>query len=183
MPSLPVAVRPVEPGDLDAVVRWRSAPHVARWFGQFDLAARHRLAARLTGDDAVAVLVITVGDRDVGYVEHYRLADVDAAANTMAFAGADAMGIDYVIGDAGMIGRGVGTRAIWSAASYLAAHDPGLCWVVADPEADNPASIRALAKAGFVELGRLNPDRPGRAEPSLMRLDVRHWLGAAEPCR
>ena len=72
------------------------------------------------------------------------------------------MTIDYLIGDAADVGRGIGTRLIRSALEQLwVDHKDAECVIVA-VHADNIGSWRALEKAGLTRVahGELDPDNP-----------------------
>jgi len=188
LPRPPVTVRPAAPTDLDEMLAWRATAHVERRFGALDDCGRAELSARLAGEAAVGVLTVLAGGRPVGYVQHYRLAEAAAGADPVrAIADPAAVGIDYLIGDPTLLGHGVGTRAVWAAVRHLCDVGPTVPQVVADPGADNPASARVLAKAGFTEIGQVPADHPGadggRAPRRVMAFDVRHWLGAGRARR
>jgi aminoglycoside 6'-N-acetyltransferase len=91
------------------------------------------------------VHVVVADEQDCGYIQHYRVGDVDPAA-----AEPDAVGIDYAIGVEELTGRGLGAELIWSYVRdvVLPAH-PAARHVVASPDPANTRSIRALAKSGF----------------------------------
>lgn len=72
----------------------------------------------------------------------------------------DTIGIDYMIGEPDLVGRGVGTRVIGEFVKHLWDRFPGARGVVADPQPTNTASCRVLEKNGFraVFEGRLGND-------------------------
>ncbi len=112
--AAPAGFRPLAIADLPALVGWQHAPHAARWFPErLDLAAaRRKYAPRIVGASPTRVHVAVVASRDVGFLQHYRVGDYpDYAAATGL---PDAVGIDYAIGDPGLVGRGLGAQLIWS---------------------------------------------------------------------
>ncbi len=165
--TVKVTFRPLATTDLPALVRWQHAPHAVRWFPErLDLAAAERkYGPRMAGDSPVRVHVVVADGQDCGYIQHYRVGDVDPAA-----ADPDAIGLDFAIGVEGLTGRGLGPQLIWSYLRDVArpAH-PAARHVVASPDAANTRSIRALAKAGF--------DSAGDGEP---RAEARYVLNVAK---
>ncbi len=64
----------------------------------------------------------------------------------------DAVGIDYLIGDPRLVGNGLGTRLIWEFCRdvVLDQYDD-VTRILASPDHRNQPSLRALAKAGFID--------------------------------
>ncbi len=142
--------------DLALIERWLHAPHVARWWGPPEKGLAH-VAAHLD-DPLVAPFLAHAAGRPIGYLQIYH-------ANPEPFwAGHDlpreTFGLDLFIGEADTTGRGWGPRLIALALRRLFAM-PEVARVHIDPAPDNAAAIRAYAKAGFREAGRIDtPDGP-----------------------
>ncbi|NUT23364.1 MAG: GNAT family N-acetyltransferase [Hamadaea sp.] len=142
-----IAFRPLARTDFPTLLGWLGEPHVARWW-------RHRpenldsierkYGPRVDGNSPVRVHVLLVDGVPAGIFQDYRTADYPAYA--AAVADSEAIAIDYLIGDPGLVGRGIGPQAIWAYARDVA---PAAPRVVASPDETNEASIRALLKAGF----------------------------------
>lgn len=135
--------------DLALVRAWLGEPHVARWFLagttlEDELAAIGRC---LDGLDPTRVRVAESGGRPVGWGQWYRCADEPEHARGVG-AGPDEAGIDYAVGDPGATGRGLGTALVTALVDDCRAV-LGPVGVVADPEAANVASRRALERSGF----------------------------------
>jgi aminoglycoside 6'-N-acetyltransferase len=62
----------------------------------------------------------------------------------------DAIAGDYLLGAPELVGRGLGTRSLWSWVRHVRRRHLGCPRVFAAPEHRNTASLRALAKVGFV---------------------------------
>ena len=100
------AMRPMTAGDLPDVTRWINTPHVARWWDQ------HRSAEQVAayygpgirGEDAVRYWIWEVNGRSVGFSQDYRIADHPEFA--LLCGRPDAIGFDYVIGEAAFVDRG-----------------------------------------------------------------------------
>lgn len=151
IPDVTVAVRPMTPADLPDVVRWTTAPHVARWWdgdaADLAVAARH-YGPRLTGQDPTRMWVFEVDGRSVGFAQDYRVGDHPEFALLTALP--DAVGVDYAVGDPRWVGRGVGTRLLWEyLRDVVVPHYPGATTCFAAPDHRNAASLRVLDKLGF----------------------------------
>lgn len=155
-----VGFRLLTMGDLPDVVRWQQAEHVAKWFdGPTDVAqAEARYGDRLRGAHPTRMYAIQlrlVADgrpvwRDVGYIQAYRLGQVPWVVSGVA--SADTVGIDYLIGEADVVGRGVGSAMLEAFIGQVIPVDfPDAPAVVAAPNHRNRASRALLLKAGFVE--------------------------------
>jgi aminoglycoside 6'-N-acetyltransferase len=138
------AFRPLERADLPMVRHWILQPHVARWWGDVD--EEMAAIATIFDDPHVEAFVMVLDGAPVGYFQAY---DPNAEEGH-PFAGepAGTLGLDLSIGDPALVGRGHGSAFIRTFAE--AAFARGVPRLVTDPHPDNPASIRAFEKAGFV---------------------------------
>jgi aminoglycoside 6'-N-acetyltransferase len=132
--------RPLTGSDLPLVAAWLGAPHVVRWWR--NPAALEQVRAkylpRIYGPDATEVFVIVEGPQDIGIIQRYRLNAHPDWQQTLATAGltsAKAAGIDYLLGEVGHTGRGIGSRAVqqfvdglftdWPDVDWRRSHAPG----------------------------------------------------------
>lgn len=141
--------RPLSDADLPSVVRWQASPAAAPWFGGgLTLEqARTRYGRRIDGTDPVRMMIVHHAGRDIGYAQLYRVGDLP----TPEPADPDAVGLDYVIGEDDLIGRGIGTRLIAALVDVARWWRPGVREIIACPDHRNVASARVLAKNGFTE--------------------------------
>ena len=157
MIALVVALRAMRLDDLPLVRRWLAAPHVARWF-LAGSSVREELAdirKSLTGAQPVEMLVVVEDAEPIGWCQWYRCKIDPEWANDVG-AGPGDIGIDYAIGAASRVGRGVGTQLVTTLVRRVrSVHPHGA--VVADPDERNVASRRVLEKCGFelVRVGSL----------------------------
>ncbi|HYJ69661.1 MAG TPA: GNAT family N-acetyltransferase [Nocardioidaceae bacterium] len=183
IPEVDVDFRPMTHDDLPAFVEWQHAPHARRWFhaGRMDLTeALRRYGPRIDGDVPTRMWVAQVDGRDVGMVQDYRVGDhAEYAAKT---GDPDAAAFDYLIGDPGLVGRGIGTRLIGQfLVDRLRPAYPEAPRFLASPDHRNRASLRLLDKLGFQQ--GLWIDEPATSEYDppeteiVCTLDVAHWLG------
>lgn len=144
-----VTTRPLTRDDLPLLHRWLNTPHVREWWrGEpatpTDIARKYE--PRIDGVVPTGMFIIELRGEAIGLIQCYRHADHpdwDRAVDINA-----AAGIDYLIGDAGQRGQGVGSAAIASFTPRVFAWYPDVEVILAAPQADNYASRRALEKAG-----------------------------------
>lgn len=166
--------RHVTAADFALLGRWLSAPHVARWW-------HHETSAEAVARDFGPSVRREEPNEDLlacadgvpfGLLQRSFLHDYPEYLDELTPiipVPARAMTIDYLIGDAASIGRGLGTRMIRSALDQLWADHDAECVIVA-VHADNAGSWRVLEKAGLTRIaeGELDPDNPAD--------DRRHYI-------
>lgn len=150
------AFRPVSERDLPMIKRWLHAEHVARWWP--DASRQLAAIARHIDEPEVDPYVVDCDGRPIGYLQSY-----DAHAGWTLGGACDqpvgTRGIDQLIGEADMVGRGHGPRFIEAFCGAL--FDAAVPRVITDPAPANTRAVRAYAKAGFTVLGeRSSPDGP-----------------------
>ena len=178
-------LRAMTRGDLTALAGWLRAPHVRRWWHADGEPTDARVAARygprIDGETPTRMWVVEVNGRSVGFVQDYRIRDYPDFA--LLAPDPDALGFDYAIGDPHRVGRGLGARVVWAwmLRSRRAHPDVGSCF--AAPDHRNLASLRILAKAGFVQGTWFDePQRDGTTATAVgCTLDVRRVLGPVAP--
>ncbi len=164
------------------LAEWLAAPHVKAWWPEpHDLASvESRFLPVVQGPDPTEGFIILHDGTPVGYIQRYRLDDepewrrtVAPAVDALDEATLDeAMGIDYLIGDPNLVGRGLGSRAISSFVDDLWKSCGDIRLVVVAVQQLNPASWHALEKAGFQRAwaGQLDTDDPSDQGPAFVYL-------------
>jgi len=146
-----VALRAMSRGDLADVTRWRQAAHVHRWWMSDGEPTAERIAEQygpdIDGRTPTRMWVAEVNGRSLGFVQDYRIGDYPAFA--LLAPDADAVGVDYAIGDPAWLGRGIGVRVLWEWMTRARHRFPGATSYFAAPDHRNKASLRMLDKAGF----------------------------------
>jgi RimJ/RimL family protein N-acetyltransferase len=163
--------------DLELLHGWLNEPGVVRWWEGEDVS--WHAVVRTYGSasaDATEHWIASADGRDVGWIQCYAAADHaedDEVQHWWRLGVAPtAAGIDYLIGDPGDRGRGLGSAMIRAFVDEVVfGRHPGWTEVCASPYAANAASCRALERAGFEPVGTFaDPDGPcllmRRAGPS-----------------
>lgn len=117
------------------VVRVGAIPRVRLGFRPMTGAAEEHYRPRLGGRDPTRMWVLEVNGRSVGMLQ------------------------DYLVGDPSWVGKGIGTRMLWTfLRDVVRPHYPDAPTYFAAPDHRNAASLRVLAKLGF-ERGSLDVRR------------------------
>lgn len=147
-----VTVRAMTRGDLRDVTRWRQSEHVRRWWASEGEptaeAVEARYGPRIDGMSPTRMWVAEVNGRSVGFVQDYRIGDYPDYV--VLGPDPDAIGVDYALSEE-WSGRGLGARVLWAWMVRTRHRFPGATTYFAAPDHRNAASLRMLAKAGFVE--------------------------------
>ena len=148
-----VDFRPLRADDLGLVHDWVGREHVRRWWGappSYDVLVAEYLPA-IEGREPTDLYAILGDGRPVGLIQTYLAADYPEHAAVVS-AGDEAAGLDLLIGEAALVGRGLGSRVIraFTASIVFGRAETRTC--VADPDVRNVASIRAFEKAGFTRV-------------------------------
>jgi aminoglycoside 6'-N-acetyltransferase len=141
------AFRPAARSDLPLIAVWLAAPHVARWWGRPADELRNIEAAIV--DPTVAAFIVLIDGDPAGYLQSYAIHA--EAGHPYSDQPPGSVGIDLLVGVAGLVGKGHGSRLI--DAFVRGEFAAGAPRVVTDPDPENRAAIRAYARAGFRPLG------------------------------
>ncbi|MCP2014122.1 aminoglycoside 6'-N-acetyltransferase [Deinococcus sp. HSC-46F16] len=153
---------------LPLLTRWLQAPHVRVFW---DDGERDEGAVRAhyfePGRD-VPGFVFRVEGREAGFIQRERITP-DNEFWPWAAPEGETWGVDLLIGEPDLTGRGLGPTVIRAFLDALRAERPALRRVLIDPDPDNVRAVRAYARVGFAPLTRLATPW---GEVLLMGLDV-----------
>jgi aminoglycoside 6'-N-acetyltransferase len=183
------AFRPLEQSDLGLLADWLGRPHVSPWWREpSDLAAvEAAYGPMIDGSDPTEGFIAVREGQPLAFLQRYRFDDNPQWQGVVAEAlaeGADggdgrhdigtSAGIDYLIGDQTMTGRGLGRQMIAAFVDLTWGRYPDITAVIVAVDQGNEASWRALRGADFLRTwaGVLNSDDPSDEGPSY--LYVRH---------
>ena len=161
------SLRPVGPADLDLLAGWLADPGVYAFWGGAPL-DREAVAEKYIGkrDPGVVSFIVEADSRPIGYIQYWHTDDDPAQ---------DSGGIDMVLLPSAR-GQRLGPDAARALVDHLI-RERGWRRVTVDPSLDNPAAIRAWARAGFV------PDHEALDHPDgpalIMAIDAETWLSVS----
>jgi RimJ/RimL family protein N-acetyltransferase len=164
--------RALAASDLPLLYEWLQREHVRRWWTDretYEDVVEHYLPS-IEGSDPTDLYLILVDDRRAGFIQSYRVSDHPEYKELVAVEDGVA-GVDLLIGEGDLIGRGVGSEALARFVRDVVFSDPGIHACIADPDAENRASLRVFEKAGFHAVrGFVDPEDRNRLH-TLVRLD------------
>ena len=158
---------PLRSQDLAQIEEWLRREHVARWWRDDigESIAEYRRA--LEGSEPTDHYLVQVDGRPVGMIQTYLVSDYPEWEDVVQV-GAGVAGVDLMIGEADLIGAGLGPRVLAQLTRAVVFARTGVDAVVATVEEPNRRSWRAFEKAGFRHVRDVEEDGlPHR----LMRLD------------
>jgi aminoglycoside 6'-N-acetyltransferase len=153
------AFRPLDRSDLARLAGWLGQPHVSPWWKEpSDLAAvEAEYGPMIDGPDPTEGFVAVGDGVPFAFLQRYRFDENPEWQRTVAEALAEdggavigcSAGIDYLIGDPTMTGRGLGRRMIAAFVDLAWDRYPDVTAVVVAVDQGNVASWRALEGAAF----------------------------------
>jgi aminoglycoside 6'-N-acetyltransferase len=153
--------------DLPMLHAWLNEPGVVRWWEGDDVSwAAVVREYGSTNTEPVEHWLACVDGTPVGWIQCYAAASFADEAETRAWfaMGIDrtAAGIDYLVGEPGRRGNGLGSQMIRRFVDQVVfPRHPDWTQVCASPQEANAASWRALANAGFRTLGTFEDAQVG----------------------
>jgi len=146
-----------DPADIAMLTAWRAEPHVRAWWHPdrppptFDEVAA-TYGPRTHPSSPTTPRVIELDDRPVGYIQFYRWAAFADEADAMNIEyDEDTSGLDVMIGEAGSMERGIGSRAVALLSRHLE-DDRNATRIALTTDVENLRAQRAYEKAGFEKI-------------------------------
>lgn len=159
--------RRVTEDDFPLLGTWLEQPHVARWWNHETTpeAVRRDFGPTARGEEPAQDFLALLDDQPFGLVQRCRLIDYSEYLDELRpviEVPVGAMSLDYLIGDRGQTGRGLGPAMLTSMVARTWSDHPESDCVIVPVVAANRASWRALEKARFrrAAQGHLTPDNP-----------------------
>jgi RimJ/RimL family protein N-acetyltransferase len=159
-------------GDLSLMHEWLQRDHVRRWWREHDTYERvvEHYLPMIEGRKPTDLHLIVVDDRPVGFIQTYLVADY-AEYRDLVDVEDGVAGVDLFIAEHELTGRGLGSRVLAQFVRDVIFALPSTHACVADPDAENRASIRAFEKAGFRAVRDLVDPSDDNRVHTLMRID------------
>jgi aminoglycoside 6'-N-acetyltransferase len=162
-----IEFRPLAENDLRLLRDWLQREHVRLWWRDPIDETVAEYKAAIEGREPTDHYLIELDGQPVGMIQTY-LACNYPDWEAIVQVGDGVAGVDLLIGEADLVGRGLGPRILAEFARGVVFADPGTTAVVATVEEANRRSWRAFEKAGFHHVRDVEEDGlPNR----LMRLD------------
>ncbi|WP_436775057.1 GNAT family N-acetyltransferase [Yinghuangia sp. YIM S09857] len=165
--STGITWRRVVEADFPLLKRWLERPHVARWWNHETTpeAVARDFGPAARGEEPSQDLLVFLDGEPVALVQRCRFADYAhdfAELADQVDVPRPAATIDYLIGEPGHAGQGLGPRVIAAIVDATWTDYPEVAAIVVPVHAGNRRSWRALEKAGFRRLAEasLEPDNP-----------------------
>ena len=159
-----IEFRPLAEDDLPLVEEWLRRDHVARWWRDDIAESLAEYRAALEGREPTDHFMIVVDGCAIGMIQTYLVSDYPEWEEVVQV-GEGVAGVDILIGEEDLIGRGLGPQILAEFARDVITAPA----VVATVEEPNRRSWRAFEKAGFRHVRDVEEDGdPHR----LMRLDL-----------
>jgi aminoglycoside 6'-N-acetyltransferase len=162
-----IEFQPLRKDDLTLVRAWLQREHVRRWWRDSLDESIAEYEQAIDGLDPSDHYLIVLDGRPVGMIETYFVSD-HPEWEEIVQVGEGVAGVDLLIGEEELTGRGLGPRVLDAFARVAVFADEGTHAVVAAVDEENSRSLRAFEKAGFRHVRDVEEEgRPHR----LMRLD------------
>lgn len=159
--------RPLTAADLPLLTGWLREPGVARWWNHDTTATgvESDFGPSVRGEESGEDLVVSAAGRPIGLVQRSVISDYPEDLEeftALVEVPAAAIELDYLIGEAGLRGHGLGARMIAAVIADTWSAYPATTAVLVAVVAANTASWRALEKAGLRRIaeGAMTPDNP-----------------------
>ena len=155
--------QPTQLSDAAQLFAWRKQPHVARWWNihewersDFNFPAFERELRDELEIGWQSIFIITLDAQPIGFLQTYHAAS--AGDGWWPDEPVSTHGIDLFIGEASLIGQGLGPAIVCAFCARLFANSE-VQSIITDPDPQNRRSVRCFEKAGFVAEGEIiTPD-------------------------
>ena len=167
-----IEFEPLKHEHLPLLREWLGREHVRRWYSRdriIDESIEHYEDA-IAGRDPTDNYLIVLDGRPIGMIQTYLVSDYPEW-EAVVQVGEGVGGIDLLIGEPELVGRGLGPQVLETFAREVVFVRPETQAVVASVDDENQRSWRAFEKAGFHYVRDVEEE--GRRH-RLMRLDRRY---------
>ena len=145
-----IGFRPLIADELPLMYEWLQREHIQRWWTgreTYDEVVQHYLPA-IEGSEPTDLYLILSDGLPVGFIQTYRVSDYPEYRDLVAVEEGVA-GVDLFVAEPELTGRGFGSEALRRFVADVVFSNPAIHACIADPDAENVASLRTFGKAGF----------------------------------
>lgn len=153
--------------DLRLLQRWLGTEHVARYWAHetSDEAIERDFGPSIDGTEPSEDFLVHLGPRPLGFIQRSAILDYpDGHRELIRLVPVPegALTIDYFIGEASLLGRGLGAEMVRRFTELCWAERPDATEIIVPVAVGNRASWSALRSAGYTRIatGILPPDNP-----------------------
>ncbi len=167
-----IAFRRMTADDLRLMHEWLQREHVRKWWSKretYEDVVEHYLPA-IEGSKPTDLYVILVNDRPAGFIQTYDVSDHPEYRELVDVEDGVA-GVDLFLAEEVATGRGLGSKVLVDFVRDVVFSVPATHACIADPDAENRASIRAFEKAGFRAVRELVDPGDDNRVHTLLRID------------
>jgi aminoglycoside 6'-N-acetyltransferase len=143
-----IEFRPLRKDDLPLVGDWLEREHVRKWWRDSLDESLAEYEKAIDGLDPSEHYLIVLDGRPVGMIETYLISD-HPEWEQIVRVGEGVAGVDLLIGEPGLTGRGLGPRVLEAFAREIVFANVEIRACVAAVDEENARSWRAFEKAGF----------------------------------
>ena len=151
MTPLNIQFHPVSDAHSEMLLRWLSTPEVRKWWGAPEEELNSIMKHKEPGAGDVDGYIVQVSETPTAYIQSWDATKLDENWKEeepwLHDVPKGTLGIDILIGESNMIGKGLGGNIIKAFSEKL--FSEGAKRLMIDPDADNERAIRAYTKAGF----------------------------------
>lgn len=154
-----VQFRPLRVDDLPLLHQWLNAPHLRRFYQKRPISlpeVETKYAPRTSGAGPTWSHLALLDGRPFGYLQTYRNESYPVYAAVIGQA--DGASIDFFIGDATLLGRGLGPAMLRAYLAELAQLFPDVARVYFLHDRENRAALACSARAGFRQVREVIED-------------------------
>ena len=143
-----IEFEPLRKEHLSLLREWLARPHVRPWWRDSIDDSIREYEQAIAGLDPSDHYLIVVDERPIGLIETYAVSD-HPEWEAIVQVGEGVAGVDLLIGEADLTGRGLGPRILADFVERVAFARPDTLACVAAVDEENRRSWRAFEKAGF----------------------------------
>ncbi len=154
-----ISFRPLTEADLPLFLEWLRRPHVAEWWQptptleelRDDYLPAMTDALPLDAPGGTVAYLVYRNNEPFGFIQAYRVMAHQKDGWWLEETDPCALGIDQLIGEPDLIGKGVGTEMIKAFVARLWS-DPRVTAIQTDPDPRNARAIACYRKVGFQDV-------------------------------